>query len=186
MKFYCQLDYRHIPYPSKTSVNGNIADNGCGVCCVSMILEGLYNQTFPVETCAIFSKKSGAREGFGTDMSILSKAIANEFLLEVIPTFDTKEVLAFLQDQKGWVIANTIGNREDWIGVFSDARHYIVLTGANGNEVSVLDPLLEDGRYEVEGRKGKVRLDGFIAYADFSVVENDCLGKCYYMFKKIA
>ena len=186
MKFYCQLDYKHISYPSKTSPNGNIADNGCGVCCVSMVLENLYNIPFSIEECSQFSKARGAREGFGTDMFILSSAIANKFNIEVTPTLDTKEALRFLQEGNGYVIANTIGDREDWIGVFSDSRHYIVLTGANGNEVSVLDPLLADGRYDVEGREGKVRLEGVVAYADFSVIENDCLGKRYYLFKKIA
>ena len=185
MKLYCQLDYKHIPYPSPISVNGNIADNGCGVCCVSMIVEEILGISFDVETCAKFSKQSGARQGFGTNMAILSSAIAEKFKIEVIPTYDTNEVLEFLLDKQGYVIANTIGDREDWIGVFSDARHYIVLCDAYDHTVGVLDPLYREGRYDVEGRKGKVKMVRNVAYADFSVVENDCMGKCYYMFKKV-
>ena len=41
MHFYCQLNYEHIPYPSPTSPNGNLANNGCGVCCASMVVEHL-------------------------------------------------------------------------------------------------------------------------------------------------
>ena len=29
-KFYCQLDYEHVPYISPTSPNGNLSNNGCG------------------------------------------------------------------------------------------------------------------------------------------------------------
>lgn len=38
--FYCQLDYEHLPYPSPVGVsNGNLANNGCGVCAASMVAE---------------------------------------------------------------------------------------------------------------------------------------------------
>lgn len=182
MKFYCQLDYKHIPYVSPTSLNGNIANNGCGVCCASMIIEEIKGIDFPPEKCAIFSKQSGAREGFGTDMRILAPAISKEFNIQVKSTLDTNEVIQFLENKEGYVIANTIGDHDDWIGVFSDSRHYIVLVSIEENIVGVLDPLLAPGRYEKEGRKGKVKLVGNIAYADFSVVENDCVGKPYYLF----
>ena len=184
MNFYCQLDYKHISYPSPTSINGNIADNGCGVCCTSMVVEALCGIKYPIEVNAKFAKKSGAREGFGTNMAILAPAIANEFNLKVTPTLDTNEVKEFLRNKQGLVIANTIGNHDDWIGVFSDGRHYIVLTSLEENTVGVLDPMYREGRYDIEGRIGKVRMDGFTAYADFSVVENDCMGKTYYMFSK--
>lgn len=184
MKFYCQLDYEHISYPSPISINGNIANNGCGVCCASMVVEALCDVDFPIDISAHFSKKSGAREGFGTNMAILAPAIAKEFNLNVIPTLDTNEVKEFLRNRKGLVIANTIGNHDDWIGVFSDGRHYIVLNSLEDNIVGVWDPMYREGRYDIEGRKGKVNVDGFTAYADFSVIENDCLGKIYYMFYK--
>ena len=184
MNFYCQLDYKHISYPSPSSINGNIADNGCGVCCASMVVEALCDTLFPIEISARFSKESGAREGFGTNMAILAPAIANKFNLKVKATLDTNEVLQFLNDKKGLVIANTIGDHDDWIGVFSDSRHYIVLCEANGNTVGVWDPMYREGRYDIEGRKGKVKVEGFTAYSDFSNVVNDCVGKPYYMFSK--
>ena len=184
MNFYCQLDYKHVAYPSPTSVNGNIADNGCGVCCTSMVVEALCDIEYPIEVNAKFAKESGAREGFGTNMAILAPAIANKFNLNVQPTLDTNEVKEFLRNKQGLVIANTIGDHDDWIGVFSDGRHYIVLTSLEGDTVGVLDPMYREGRYDIEGRRGKVRMDGYTAYSDFSNVENDCVGKTYYMFSK--
>ena len=184
MHFYCQLDYEHIPYPSPTSPHGNIANNGCGVCAASMVVETLTGEDFPPEESAILAKSSGAREGFGTDMRIYAPAFAEAKGLKFISTLDTDEVLDFLEKGKGVAIANTIGDREGWVGVFSDSRHYVVLSGAENGTVSVWDPQLSPGRYDRPGVKGKVRLDGFTAYADFSVIINDCEGKPYYLFWK--
>lgn len=184
MSFYCQLDYEHIPYPSPTSPNGNVSNNGCGVCSASMIVEELTGEKFPPEESAVLAKQSGAREGFGTDMRIYAPAFAEAKGLSWKSTLDTDEVLKFLQDKKGLAIANTIGDREGWVGVFSDSRHYVVLCGAVGNEVAVWDPQLKEGRYDREGVKGKVRVEGYTAYSDFSNVINDCEGKPYYLFWK--
>ena len=74
MHFYCQLDYAHVPYVSPSSPNGNLANNGCGVCAASMIVEAMTGKDFPVEDGAVLAKSCGAREGFGTDMEIYAPA----------------------------------------------------------------------------------------------------------------
>ena len=67
--FYCQLDYEHVPYPSPVgAVNGNIANNGCGVCSASMLVENMLDLPYPPEEAAKEAKACGAREGFGTDL----------------------------------------------------------------------------------------------------------------------
>ena len=82
------------------------------------------------------------------------------------------------------VIANTLGDREGWIGVFSDSRHFVVLPKCENGTVAVWDPMLSPGRYDKPGRAGKVRLEGFTAYADFSVIANDCFSRSFYLFWK--
>ena len=86
------------------------------------------------------------------------------------------------------VIANVRGNRPDdgYIGVFSDSGHYVVIAAANGNEVLVWDPMYKEGsgRFDVPGRKGKVRLDGTDAYADFDVLRQDCKERPFFLFWK--
>ena len=53
--FYCQLDYEHVPYPSPVGAkNGNIANNGCGVCAASMVAENMLGVSFPPEEAAQF------------------------------------------------------------------------------------------------------------------------------------
>ncbi len=182
MKFYCQLDYARVPYPSPSSPNGTLADNGCGVCCASMIVEAMTGMPFPPEDAAKMAKACGAREGFGTTMGIFAPEFADIFGLNCSVTENSEVALEFLQDQRGMVIANTFGNREDWTGVFSDSRHFIVLAAACGREVAVWDPMFQPGRYDTPGRLGKVRMDGKTAYADYSVIKNDCNGRAYYLF----
>ena len=84
------------------------------------------------------------------------------------------------------VIANTYGDRPEHIGVFSDSGHYIVLAEAKGTEVKVWDPMYKLGsdRFEKEGRKAKVRLDGTDAYADFCEIEADCFERPFFLFEK--
>lgn len=184
MSFYCQLDYADIPYPSPSSPKGNLADNGCGVCCASMIVEQMTGLAFPPERGAVVAKACGAREGFGTNMAILAPAISQMFDLCYTATTDPGLVRQFLEEKRGLVIANTAGDREGWIGVFSDSRHFVVLVEVRDGDIAVWDPMLSPGRYDKPGRAGKVRLDGTTAYADFSVIANDCFGRAYYLFWK--
>ena len=185
--FYCQLDYEHVPYPSPVGVaNGNIANNGCGVCAASMVAENMLGISFPPEESAKLAKACGAREGFGTDLYIYAPVFAEQVGLKVKVTEDAREALRFLQEGKGMVIANTYGDRPEHIGVFSDSGHYIVLAAAQGTEGKVWDPMYKEGsgRYDVPGRKGKVRLDGTDAYADFFEIEQDCFERPYFLFWK--
>lgn len=187
--FYCQLDYEHVPYPSPVgSPNGNIANNGCGVCCASMVAENLASIVFPPEESARLAKACGAREGFGTDLYIYSPVFAGYAGLSLTQTEDWREALAFLQEGRGMIIANVRGDREEdgYIGVFSTGGHYIVLAGAQGTTVRVWDPMYREGsgRFDIPGRKGKVRMDGTDAYADMSVIAEDCRERTYFLFEK--
>jgi len=185
--FYCQLDYEHVPYPSPVGAkNGNIANNGCGVCAASMVAENMLGIDFPPEESAKLAKACGAREGFGTDLYIYAPVFAEHVGLKVRDTEDAQEALRFLQEGRGMIIANTYGDREDHIGVFSNSGHYIVLASAKGTEIKVWDPMYREGsdRFDVPGRKGKVRLDGTDAYADFSEIEKDCYQRPYFLFWK--
>lgn len=187
--FYCQLDYEHVPYPSPVgAANGNIANNGCGVCSASMLAENYLGISFSIEECARLAKACGAREGFGTDFYIFAPVFAAHTGLCYRETEDADEALAFLQSGKGMIIANTQGDREKdgYIGVFSNSGHYIVLAEAQGECVRVWDPMYKAGsdRYDIPGRKGKVKTVGNDAYADFSVIRQDCKNRPYFLFWK--
>ena len=185
--FYCQLDYEHVPYPSPVGdPDGNLANNGCGVCTTSMVAENMLEIRFPPEESAKLAKACGAREGYGTDLYIYAPVFADHVGLKVRDTENGQEALRFLQEGRGMVIANTYGDRPEHTGVFSDSGHYIVLVSARGTEVRVWDPMYREGsdRYDSPGRAGKVRLDGINAYADFSEIEQDCFERPYFLFWK--
>ena len=188
MVFYCQLDYAHVPFPAPGSGFGNLANNGCGPISVSMLIENMLGIPFPPEESAAFFLACGARAEVGTNLYIASEAVAERFGLRVKNTEDPEEARAFLKDKRGMVIANTYGDRPEdgYIGVFSDGGHYILLTGSDrdGREVRVLDPMYRPGRFDVPGRAGKVRMEGPLAIADFSVVASDCVHRPFFLFEK--
>ena len=180
--FYCQLDHPEMPYPSPTSPHGTIADNGCGVCAASMLVENMLGLPFSLEESAKLATACGAREGFGTDFFFFAKALAERFPLAVTDTEDAAEAMAFLRAGRGMVVANTYGDREGYTGVFSDGGHYILLIAAQGSDVAVLDSCYRPGRYDVPGRAGKVRMEGNVAWADASIIRDDCRERPFFLF----
>ena len=55
---------------------------------------------------------------------------------------------------------------------------------ANGDEIGVLDPMYRPGRFDIPGRKGKVRMEGNVAYADWRVLRDDCRERPFFLFSK--
>ncbi len=182
--FYCQLDYEDVPYLSGMgAADGNVANNGCGVCCSSMLIESMLGISFPPRESAKFCKACGAREGFGTNYYICAGALAGRFSLRMRPTESIDEVVRFLNENKNAkAVANVRGDREGYTGVFSDGGHYVLIDGASGDELRVYDPMYRAGRYDTPGRKGKVRMEGFAAYADKEVLRQDCFERPYFIF----
>ncbi len=183
--FYCQLDYEAVPYPSGTNPVGNLANNGCGPISASMLIENMLGVPFPPEEAARFFLECGARAEVSTNLYIASKAVARRFGLSVRDTEDAAEAHDFLKAGRGMVIANTYGDRPGYTGVFSDSGHYILLIAAEGEaKVRVLDPMYRPGRFDIPGRAGKVRMEGSVAVADFSIVASDCRERPFFLFRK--
>lgn len=182
--FYCQLDYPDLRYPQGGTGCGTIADNGCGPCCAAMVAENLLGIDFkPWDACDL-ALSCGARNDPGTNLYVFAPAFAEKVGLRVCHTEDAAEARRFLEDQRGLVIANVRGDREGWTGVFAQSGHYVVLAGMIGEEVRVWDPMYRPGRYDLPGRKGKVRMEGNEAIAAFEVIREDCRGKPFFLFEK--
>ena len=71
------------------------------------------------------------------------------------------------------MIINVGGNHDDYIGVYSHVGHYILAIAYDGQELCILDPSYKDGKYEVEGRQGKVRVDYPFTYCDPQCIIDD-------------
>ena len=57
---------------------------------------------------------------------------------------------------------------------------------ANEAELCILDPSLKDGKFEEDGRKGKVQVEGDFVYCDLKVLEKDTDNRSprYYLFTR--
>lgn len=184
-KYYNQRDYPNTPYPSPSSKTATIKSGGCGVCCGAMIVANLTGQMVDIPAFAEYCIKSGARVSGGTDMRRLANVICRDYGLTCETTNDSGKLLDHLT-AGGMAVANVSGNRKGYTGVFSDSGHYVVVAAANGDTLSVLDPAMYAGKYNLAGRKGKVAVEGNVCKCDVSVLAKDVYGRspAYYLFTR--
>ena len=184
-KYYNQRNYPNTPYPSPSSKTATVKSGGCGVCCGAMIVANLTGQAVDIPAFARYCIKSGARVSGGTDMRRLANVICLDYGLTYEMPNDSDRLLDHLS-AGGMAVANVSGNRQGYIGVFSDSGHYVVAVAAEGKTLSILDPALYAGKYNLAGRKGKVTVAGNVCRCDVSVLAKDVYGRtpAYYLFKR--
>lgn len=181
--FYCQLDYPSLPYSFQND-GRTVADCGCGVCCASMLIEGMFDVSFPPEEAVQLAQRCGARDRFGTNFYIFGGALAGRFDLKMTCTENLDEVLALMRaDPAAKAVANTRGDREGYIGLFSNSGHYILLDRLQEGQFRVLDPMYRPGRYDIPGRAGKVRMEDCAAWCNCELLRPDCFERPYFVFQ---
>lgn len=180
-KYYNQGNYPDIPYGG-----GTVASSGCGLCASCMVVENLTGKSFTPAEAVELANTCGAHDDTGTEISLLAPAVCEKYGLTYELTCDHGKMLQFLQNGEGMAIANSGGDREGWTGVFTHGGHFITLVSARGREICVMDPSMVPGKYESEGRKGKVRVEGNLAYVDIAVLARDCDNRypSYCLFRK--
>ena len=192
MLYINQNDYPDIKYPTNASdptsssyLNGTIASSGCGLCSLCMVVDQLTLSQLPLIKCRDLAIEHQANMRVGTSMKILGPVVADLYGLTLEMTDSEEEMMKCLENG-GKVIINVGGDHDDHIGVFSDVGHYITAIGTQDGYIRILDPAYVPGRYEKEGRKGKViDLDG-VAYTTAEVLHEDTLNRSpgYYLFNK--
>ena len=100
-------------------------------------------------------------------------------------TNDVNKLIAHLQ-AGGEAAVNVGGDHDDHIGLFSHKGHYIVAVSTDGAEFCILDPSYVVGKYEEEGRKGKVRVNYPFAYCSVADLMADVQNReiPFYLFKR--
>ena len=195
MRYLCQFDYPEIPYITRTEMDGEmyeygrtstVASSGCGLCSAVMMLDRLIpNSDFDPVAARDFSYQLGANHRKGTDYKIYAPALAERFGLKLEMTDDI-ERLKYCLRTNGAAVAHISGNREGYTGVFSKGGHYVAVVGEQEDgRIVVLDPSYKEGKYEEEGRKGKVEMkNGVIALCAPETLVEDTANRTpsFYLF----
>ena len=194
MKYVNQLEYAHIPYPTKVKqeeyapngLNTSVRQSGCGLCSVCMAIDIITDKTLDIEDCVRISCECVANHSRGTDMNILGPVIAEAFDIEYTKTSDLSEAIAHLQ--AGGVIVVHVGIPEGKeIGLFTKGGHYMLLISTDGKEFCFLDPSYSDEKFKIPERAGRVdETRAPYLYAPIETVDSECKpGRVkYHMFKR--
>lgn len=181
MKYVNQLEYEHIPYPTRVKeeayapkgLNTSVRQSGCGLCSVCMAIDIITDTTLDIEECVKISCDCVANYARGTDMNILGPVIAEKFGIEYSKTSDLSEAIAHLQ--AGGVIVAHVGVPEGAeIGLFTKRGHYILLVSTDGKEFCILDPSYTPEKFTIPERAGRVNEENApYLYCDVNTVDSE-------------
>ena len=195
MRYVNQLENPHMLYVTRTNQEGadkergrttTIKSSGCGLCSAIMVADRLLvNYKFDLDDAIQLSYDTEANHRLGTDYQRFAPAFAEKLGLRLEMTSDPERLLSCLRTG-GAAVAN-VGEREGYTAVFTHSRHYIAVIGEEPDgRVAILDPSYKEGKYEEEGRKGKVELkNGVIALCTPEVLHEDTVKdreSVYYLF----
>lgn len=197
MLYINQLDYPHIPYITRLEMSPEeqeygktttIKTSGCGLCSAVMVAHLLLpNCTFTLEEALQISYDTQANVGIGTRYTRFGPVFAEKVGLVMEMTDDPEEVRRCLRTG-GAVVANSGGDREGHIGVFTHSGHYVVVFAEEADgRVAVLDPSYRPGKYDEEGRRSLVEMKhGVIALCDLETLAVDCANRSpsFYLFHR--
>lgn len=197
MKYVNQLEYPDLLYVTRTSLEGEarekgktttIRSSGCGLCSAVMVADRLLpNCDFGIKEAIRISYETEANYTKGTSLKLFGPAFAEKLGLVYEPTSDPERLRECLRTG-GAAIANTGGDRDGYIAVFSHGGHYVAVIGEEPDgRIAVLDPSYKEGKYEEEGRVGKVEMkNGVIALCDMDVLVKDTANRdpSFYLFRR--
>ena len=181
MRYVNQLEYAHLPYPTKIKKEGipeekkktTVRSSGCGLCCACMTVDLLTDKSLDIEECVRISEGCLANHGVGTDMSILGPVIAEKFGLSYSKTNDLDEAIDHLR-AGGAIIAHVGVPKDAPTGLFTKGGHYISLISTDGKEFCILDPSWSAEKYKIPERIGRVNEDNApYLYCDINTVHSE-------------
>lgn len=188
MRYINQLEYSEIGYVTKTDVedeelrergkHSTVRSSGCGLCASLMVADRLLvNYDFDLDVAIQLSYEVKANHQVGTDYKRYAPAFAEKLGLSLEMTNDPERLRYCLRT--GGAAVLLVGEREDYISVFTHKTHYITaISEEPDGRISILDPSFKEGKYDEEGRKGKVELkNGVICLCDLQVVEKETAGQ---------
>ena len=177
MVYLNQLEYEHIPYPTRVKQevpkNSTVRSSGCGPCCVCMIVDALTTETLSIEECIRISEECVANYSAGTDMNVLGPVIAERYGLEYTKTSELSALIAHLK-KGGKAIAHVGVPEGKEIGLFTKGGHYVALMDTDGETVTILDPSYTPQKFHIPEREGRVNdADAPFIYCDAQILHSE-------------
>ena len=195
MKYINQLDYPHMLYVTGIELTGErkergktttVKTSGCGLCTAVMVADRLIpNCEFSLTDAIELSYEAKANCGLGTRYPRFAPLFAERLGLKLETSTDIEDVRRCLQT--GGAAAILVdGDHEGYTGVFSHGPHYIAAIGVESDgRFAILDPSYKPGKYDEEGRQGKVeRKYDVVALCHAEVLAEDAIGNLipYFLF----
>jgi hypothetical protein len=191
MLYINQNDYEHIHYEHNLDNGGvapekqNIKTAGCGLCCITMVINHLTVKRFGLRDAVRIAGKTGANRVHGSRMRVMAPYIAEKYGLDYKKTNSLSKAVSCLK-RGGEVIALVRGDRDGKNGLFTHIGHYITLISYDGEYFCILDPGMKDGKFDDAIKDGTVRLEYPCVYCRAEVIEEeaDKSVAAYYLFER--
>ena len=195
MKFINQRDYPHWLYVTRTDMDGEdkawgrtstVFTSACGLCSAVMVADRLLpNCDFDLNQAISLSYAVKANYRKGTSYVRFAPAFAEKLGLQLETSENIEDVLYCLRTG-GAAVALVAGEPEGKSGLFTHGYHYVALIAQERDgRLVILDPYLYDGKFDEEGRAGKVTLrDGVVALCTPEVLAGEATTQYtpYYLF----
>ena len=196
MKYVSQLEYAHIPYPTRVkdpafAPNGKPTtgrSSGCGLCSACMAIDILTDTTLDFEESVRMSIECGANHKTGTDMNIFAPVLAKRFGLDYSKTDDKNELIAHLQSGGVAIMHAGIPVGKEISLFASFTGHYILLVSTDGKDICILDPSYSPEKYNHPARIGRINVaNAPYLYCDVDTVDSETKPERvkYHLFKRI-
>lgn len=166
LTYYSQIDGRWNSH-SYTSINNysqTIGTSGCGPTCASMVVTATKGTITPPEMGDLFVKYGYRSADNGTYFSAF-RFVADTFNIGYQETYRLDDAVNLLRNNH-YVVVSCAN------GLFTTGGHFILLTGINGDTISIYDPYLYAGKFETSTRRGKVSVNGNTVYCSIDNFRN--------------
>lgn len=166
LTYYSQIDSRwssHL-YTSVGNYSQNIGTSGCGPTCASMVVTATKGSITPPEMGDLFVKYGYRSSNNGTYFSAF-RFVADTFNIGYQETYRLDDAVNLLRNNHYIVVSCANG-------LFTTGGHFIVLTGIDGDRISVYDPYLYAGKFETSTRRGKATVNGNTVYVSIDNFRN--------------
>ena len=189
MKYINQLDHTHMRYVTRTDPEygdsgktTTIRSSGCGLCSAIMVADRLLpDYKFELYDAIDLSYETKANHGRGTD-PLFFAAFAQKLGLDYKKATTTEELIHCLQTGGAAVVH--VGKVEGRVPLFTKGGHYMAVIGVERDgRLAILDPSYFPGKYDEEGRQGKVEMkNGVIAVTSMQVLMEETDGRSQRFF----